>query len=532
VQDLLDTTKVSKLLRRRLLAFRVGALTFAPRHDGAATVSADAAYRLGAALLTTTNSNNATAAIAHDVKLGSQSLRLQLLAGLVDASGNLTTDGAYDVPMAAAVTRDVAFVARSLGFDVRVTSRGVRIYGGAAIPVRAAHKRIAAAAKSSLPVMESVDITLLPEDDYFGFTLRDNHRFVLADSFIVTHNTASYLIPALEKFDPKQTHIQSLILVPTRELALQTSAVCRELGRHLNVQVVVTTGGTSLKDDIMRFMQRVDIVVATPGRVLDLAGKGVCNLSKCAMMVMDEADKLLSPEFVPIIEQILDHLPKERQIMLFSATFPVTVKTFKDNHLPQAYEINLMEELTLKGVTQYYAFVEERQKVACMYALFSKLQINQSMIFCNSVNRVELLARKITQLGYSCFYIHAKMRQQHRNRVFHDFREGASRHLVSSDLFTRGIDIQAVNVVINFDFPKNSETYLHRIGRSGRFGHLGLAINLITYEDRFNLYKIEQELGTEIKPIPAVVDPALYVASGAVEDGAAAAAPAAPAPSQ
>ena len=117
---------------------------------------------------------------------------------------------------------------------------------------------------------------------------------------------------------------------------------------------------------------------------------------------------------------------------------------------------------------------------------------------------MELLAKKITELGYSCYYIHAKMAQAHRNRVFHDFRAGLCRNLVCSDLFTRGIDIQAVNVVINFDFPKMAETYLHRIGRSGRFGHLGVAINLITYEDRFALHKIESELGTEIKPIPKV----------------------------
>ena len=175
------------------------------------------------------------------------------------------------------------------------------------------------------------------------------------------------------------------------------------------------------------------------------------------------------------------------------------------------YEINLMDELTLRGITQYYAFVEEKQKVHCLNTLFSKLQINQSIIFCNSTNRVELLAKKITELGYSCFYSHAKMLQSNRNRVFHDFRNGVSRNLVCSDLLTRGIDIQAVNVVINFDFPKNAETYLHRIGRSGRFGHLGLAINLINWDDRFNLYKIEQELGTEIQPIPQNIDKSLYV---------------------
>ncbi len=182
------------------------------------------------------------------------------------------------------------------------------------------------------------------------------------------------------------------------------------------------------------------------------------------------------------------------------------------------HEINLMDELTLRGVTQYYAYVEERQKVHCLNTLFSKLQINQSIIFCNSTNRVELLAKKVTELGYSCFYSHAKMLQSHRNRVFHDFRNGVCRNLVCSDLLTRGIDIQAVNVVINFDFPKNSETYLHRIGRSGRFGHLGLAINLVTYEDRFSLYKIEQELGTEIQPIPQSIDRSLYVAPTGSED--------------
>ena len=174
------------------------------------------------------------------------------------------------------------------------------------------------------------------------------------------------------------------------------------------------------------------------------------------------------------------------------------------------YEINLMDELTLRGITQYYCFVEEKQKVHCLNTLFSKLQINQSIIFCNSTNRVELLAKKITELGYSCFYSHAKMLQHNRNRVFHDFRNGVCRNLVCSDLLTRGIDIQAVNVVINFDFPKNAETYLHRIGRSGRYGHLGVAINLINWDDRFNLYKIEQELGTEIAAIPQSIDRKLY----------------------
>ncbi|KAJ4876727.1 DEAD-box ATP-dependent RNA helicase 8 [Raphanus sativus] len=335
-------------------------------------------------------------------------------------------------------------------------------------------------------------------------------RDILARAKNGTGKTAAFCIPVLEKIDQDNNVIQAVIIVPTRELALQTSQVCKEMGKHLKIQVMVTTGGTSLKDDIMRLYQPVHLLVGTPGRILDLTKKGVCVLKDCSVFVMDEADKLLSQEFQPSVEHLISFLPQNRQILMFSATFPVTVKDFKDRFLTNPYIINLMDELTLKGITQFYAFVEERQKIHCLNTLFSKLQINQSIIFCNSVNRVELLAKKITELGYSCFYIHAKMLQDHRNRVFHDFRNGACRNLVCTDLFTRGIDIQAVNVVINFDFPKTAETYLHRVGRSGRFGHLGLAVNLITYEDRFNLYRIEQELGTEIKQIPPHIDQAIY----------------------
>lgn len=132
-----------------------------------------------------------------------------------------------------------------------------------------------------------------------------------------------------------------------------------------------------------------------------------------------------------------------------------------------------------------FSLISTSVKVHCLNTLFSKLAVNQSIIFCNTTQRVELLAKKITDLGYSCYYIHARMSQHFRNRVFHDFRAGHCRNLVCTDLFTRGIDIPTVNVVINFDFPKYAETYLHRIGRSGRYGHLGIAINLITYDDRF-----------------------------------------------
>lgn len=335
-------------------------------------------------------------------------------------------------------------------------------------------------------------------------------RHILARAKNGTGKTASFCVPCIEKVNPKSRHVQTLILVPTRELALQTSNVVKKLSKHLKINTVVLFGGTDLKEDIIRLMKPVQIVVGTPGRILDMANKRVLVLSQCKSFVLDEADKLLSEEMVPQINRLLSYTHKSRQVMCFSATFPESVTEFRDRWLKDPYEINLMDELTLKGVTQYYAFVDERQKVHCLTTLFTKLDINQAIIFCNSVNRVELLAKKITELGSSCFYIHSRMRQDHRNRVFHDFRNGACRNLVSSDLFTRGIDIPSVNVVISFDFPQSAETYLHRIGRSGRFGHLGLAINLITLDDRFNMYKIEQELGTEIKPIPSDIDRGLY----------------------
>ncbi|KAI6652327.1 ATP-dependent RNA helicase DDX6-like [Oopsacas minuta] len=336
-------------------------------------------------------------------------------------------------------------------------------------------------------------------------------RDVLARAKNGTGKTAAYLVPLLQKVSPLKPFIQAIVIVPTRELAMQTSSIAKSLCKHSDVRVVVVTGGTILKEDILRLEGVVHVMIGTPGRLFDLIRKGVANMDQCKIMVMDEADKLLSMDINHCIIQIINFLPPARQLLQFSATFPLSVKTFSDKYLLNPHEVNLMNELTLKGVTQYYAYLEERQKVHCLNTLFKKLQIHQSVIFCSSRNRVELLSRKISELGYSCFYIHSGMHQTYRNKVFHDFRKGNCRHLVSTDLFTRGIDVQSVNVVINFDFPSVAETYLHRIGRTGRYGHLGLAINLITDKDTDNLFKVEAELGTRILAIPGEIDKRIYV---------------------
>ena len=226
-------------------------------------------------------------------------------------------------------------------------------------------------------------------------------RDVLARAKNGTGKTGAFLIPTLNSIDTTKRSVQALILVPTRELALQTAQIAKDLARHIEgMKVITTTGGTPLREDIVRLQQGVHLIVATPGRLLDLAEKNIARLGACPLLVFDEADKLLSQDQVDKIDRIISFLPGNRQLLLFSATFPYSVKTFKDRYLDHtAYEINLMESLTLRGVTQFYAFVEERAKVHCLNTLFSKLQINQSIIFCNSVQRVELLAKKITELG-------------------------------------------------------------------------------------------------------------------------------------
>jgi len=338
-------------------------------------------------------------------------------------------------------------------------------------------------------------------------------RHILARAKNGTGKTGAFGIPCLQMIDEACSQIQVVIMSPTRELALQTSALLRRLARYMCINIIASTGGMVLKEDILRLQNPagVHLLVATPGRLWDLTSMNVCDLSKVKVCCLDEADKLLSTGFINLVEEILEDCPSSMQLLLYSATFPAFVQDFCEKWMPTHDQINLMSCLTLKGVTQYYAYVDEKQKVLCLYTLFKRLEINQAIIFCNSADRVELLAQKITSLGFSCYYIHARMAQQHRRKVFHDFRSGHCKNLVCTDLITRGIDVASVNVVVNFDFPRSSETYLHRIGRSGRYGHLGLAVNLITDVNRENLYRIEQELETEIKPIPSEIDSRLYI---------------------
>ena len=222
------------------------------------------------------------------------------------------------------------------------------------------------------------------------------NKNIIAKAKNGTGKTAAYGIPLCEKIDVSKNKIQALVLVPTRELAMQTSLVLKNLGKHKKIECMVSTGGTQVREDYYRLTQTVHVIVATPGRILDLASKGEAKLDACDLLVLDEVDKLLSDDFKDIVEQIIDLMKPKKQLLMFSATYPVQIRDFQQKYVPDPKFIRLTDELTLKGLTQYYAYLEEKEKLHCLNTLFSKLDISQAIIFCNSAKRVELLARKIS----------------------------------------------------------------------------------------------------------------------------------------
>lgn len=312
-----------------------------------------------------------------------------------------------------------------------------------------------------------------------------------------------------------KNYVQAMVIVHSRELAQQISGIIKELGHYVKgLEVMRITGGTAVVEDVLRLKQKVHVVVGTPGRMLDLMSRGVLKLGQVKLVALDEADKLLDGSNIDDVVQMLSETAKDHQTLLVSATFPATVKSFAERHMRDVVFVNKMSELTLRGLSQFYAIVTEQQKVRCLSTCFSKLEISQCIIFCNSKKRCELLAQYLVKMGAAakdtCYYIHSDLPQVDRNRVLHEFAAGNVRTLVASDLVARGLDVQTVNVVINFDFPASAETYLHRAGRAGRFGHRGLVVNFITESDKAAMFRIESELNTQIEAIPPHVDRSLY----------------------
>uniref|UniRef100_A0A6G3MEJ0 Putative ATP-dependent RNA helicase ddx6 (Trinotate prediction) n=1 Tax=Henneguya salminicola TaxID=69463 RepID=A0A6G3MEJ0_HENSL len=296
-----------------------------------------------------------------------------------------------------------------------------------------------------------------------------------------------------------------------------------ELAQFTHVKVYPLTGGTKISEDVENIRNKAQILITTPGRITNFCTRNLIDISQTSTICIDEADSIIRNGQNPIIDSILSKIPTKCQFLLFSATFPRVIASFRDKYMKNTVEINTMKEFTLKGVTQFYAFTEEKDKISCVYTLLSKLQINQCIIFCNSINRVRLLTEKLMGLSMSCRSIHSKMPQSERVSIFEDFKLAKFRILVCTglayfiiiDVFNRGIDIQAVNVVINFDLPTKSATYLHRIGRSGRFGHIGIGISFVSDHDKEDFLRISKELSTNINPIPknAEISKNLYVSN-------------------
>lgn len=326
-------------------------------------------------------------------------------------------------------------------------------------------------------------------------------RNLLVRSKNGTGKTASYVIPMLNTIDPSEASIQGIILVPIRELALQISRSIKKMSEGLGVVSAPVVGGTSMQDDIIRVSNGVHMMVGTPGRIVDLVEKKVGTLSKRMILVFDEADKLLDVTFGKTITKLLELMPKERQLLLYSATFPYFITGFIKRYMKDPLCINLVKELAPVGVKQFYTHVKPCEKLLCLKSLLVKSSIKQCVIFCNNIKTVELLAMKITEMGMSSYFIHSKMTQEDRNVVFHNFVKGKCKILVATDLITRGVDVPNTNYVINFDVPKSPESYLHRIGRAGRFGTPGVAISLVTTGERELLMDIEAKLGKEISPL-------------------------------
>jgi translation initiation factor 4A len=323
-----------------------------------------------------------------------------------------------------------------------------------------------------------------------------------------TGKTATFTIGLLQRIDEKLEKTQAIVLTHTRELATQINTVVTAISSFMNIKVNISVGGNSLRDNINELLDNPQVVIGTPGRVLDMINKKALCTRHLKILVIDEADEMLSRIFLTQIHDVFRYLPENIQVGLFSATMPIEFFDLTKKFMRDPIEILVKtEELTLEGIKQYYINVERNEyKYDTICDLYSKFSVAQSIIYCNSKRIVDDLECQLNSNGFAVSKIHGKMEQFERNDIMKSFRDGDTRILISTDLLSRGIDVQQVSVVINYDIPTNVENYLHRIGRSGRFGRKGLAINFMTYYDIKNLHEIEKYYSTQIQEMPSLVD--------------------------
>jgi translation initiation factor 4A len=334
--------------------------------------------------------------------------------------------------------------------------------------------------------------------------MKERHD-VLAQARSGTGKTATFCIGAMSRIDPTIKKMQVLILVHTRELAQQIKTVATALGEYLGVTAYAATGGTPLRDDLRAIERGVHIVVGTPGRIYDLMNRRVLVRDSMRVLILDEADQMLEDRFKEQVVCILQlGFPENCQVALFSATMPESVVEVANQILNKPVRILVPpEEVTLEGIKQYYVKLDKEEwKYDVLCDLYKQLTINQALIYCNKRQKAEWLAEKMSAEGFPLSFIHGEMEPEERGKRMKDFRSGTVRVMISTDLLARGIDIQQISLVINYELPAQRENYIHRIGRSGRFGRKGVAINLITGDEERVLKELEEHYSTTISALP------------------------------
>jgi len=319
-----------------------------------------------------------------------------------------------------------------------------------------------------------------------------------------TGKTATFSIACLQQIDVKVKKTQALILAPTRELAQQIQKVARALGDFLNVTSHACVGGTLVRDDIRILRDGVHLVVGTPGRVFDMIKRQELSLANVKIFVLDEADEMLSRGFKDQIYDVFQHLPPKVQVCLFSATMPEDILEISQRFMREPVRILVKrDELTLEGIKQFYISVEKEEwKLDTLCDLYETLTITQAIIYANTRRKVDWLTEKMAGRDFTVSSMHGDMTGQERESIMKEFRSGSSRVLITTDLLARGIDVQQVSLVINYDMPANRENYIHRIGRSGRFGRKGVAINFLTADDVRTMREIEAFYNTQVEEMP------------------------------
>ena len=325
-----------------------------------------------------------------------------------------------------------------------------------------------------------------------------------------TGKTATFSIGALNAVDLTSKTTQVLVLSPTRELSKQTHKVITSLGVMMEGLVVQNiVGGTYVEEDISIYKKNIPhIVVGCPGRAYDILRRRVIDGSSLKMIVIDEADEMLSEGFKDQLYDIFQHFSKKIQVLLFSATLPDNISVITSQFMKTPVSITVKaEQLTLEGISQYFVAVEnDQQKYATLKDLYSFFSVSQCIIYCNSKNRVIDLFEAMQKDGFPVCCIHSDMNAEDRNEAFDRFKIGEARVLLSTNITARGIDVQQVSVVINFDIPRCEHTYLHRIGRSGRWGRKGVGINFINRRDIFKIKEFEEYYNCEINELPSNLD--------------------------